>query len=103
MGYYRRNRYQSKPTSRNITVKYDGECICCGATIKAGSIATFYPVGTIAGVTESKIGHIGGIDGTSVACFNHLKANRVDQNLNDYAGDGLDARYEDDCARMCGL
>jgi hypothetical protein len=23
--------------------------------------------------------------------------------VNDYAGDGLDARYEDDCAARCGL
>jgi len=47
--------------------------------------------------------HIGGLDGTSKACFNHLKVSAVDHNVNDYAGDGLDSRYEDDCARACGL
>ena len=100
---YRRFRNYSKPTVRNITVKYDGECACCGAAIKAGSIATYYPVGTIAGVTVGKITHLGGVDGTSKACFNHLKLATVDQNVNDYAGDGLDARYEDDCRERCGL
>ena len=105
MSYYRNYRRPSKPTVRNITVKYAGECICCGSPIKAGEIATFYPAGTIASIHEGKIGHIGGLDGTSQKCFANLKAKSlvIDAGLNDYAGDGLDARYEDDCAARCGL
>ena len=104
MAYYRRNfRNYSKPTPRNIELKFTGTCICCGAVLKAGAVATYYPVGTIAGVTEGKVAHIGALDGTSKACFNHLKVSAVDHNVNDYAGDGLDSRYEDDCARACGL
>ena len=99
---YRRNFRQSKPTVRNITVKFAGTCACCGGVIKAGEMASFYPVGTIAGVHESRIAHIGGLDGNSVKCSGILKG-QVDRNVNDYAGDGLDSRYEDDCASRCGL
>lgn len=99
-----RNRYyrQSRPTPRNIQVKYAGQCACCGAQITVGAIATYYPIGTIAGVHVAKIAHVGGLDGTSQVCFNNLKA-RADNSLNAYAGDGLDQRYEDDCKDRCGL
>ena len=101
MAYRRFQRY-SKPTVRNIAVKYAGNCACCGARIEVGSIATYYPVGTIASVTEAKIAHVGGLEGNSTTCFNVLK-NKVDAGLNDFAGDGLDSRYEDDCRDKCGL
>jgi hypothetical protein len=100
---YRRFRSYSKPTPRNITVKFAGECACCGAQIKAGEFATYYPAGTIASVSEGRIAHIGGLEGNSQKCAGNIGAKMVDRGLNDYAGDGLDARYEDDCARACGL
>ena len=101
---YRRNyRNYSKPVVRNITVRYAGDCVCCGAPIAAGSIATFYPAGTIAGIHEGKISHIGGLEGTGTTCAHNLKLSLTDRGLNDYAGDGMDARYEDDCARICGI
>lgn len=67
--YYR----PSKPTPRNIQAKYAGKCICCGAEIGAGEWVTYYPAGTIAGVTEGKICHPGGLDGTSVRCTENLR------------------------------
>lgn len=100
---YRRFHRSSKPTVRNITAKYADECACCGSPIKAGEWVTYYPAGTIAGITEGRIAHIGGLEGTSQKCFNNLKAKQVDNGLNDYAGDGLDMRYEDQCRDICGL
>ena len=99
--FYR--NYPSKPTVRTITVKYAGKCACCGGMIAAGSIADFYPVGTIAGVQVSRIAHLKAMDGNSVACSLELKKRNEDKSLNAYAGDGLDARYEDDCAARCGF
>ena len=61
-----------------------------------------YPAGTIAGIKEAKIGHNGGLDGSSLNCAAILKAS-VDASINDFAGDGLDARYEDSCRDICGL
>jgi hypothetical protein len=97
--------------ARNIEVKFSGECACCGAPIKAGSVATYYPAGTIAGVTVGKLAHIGGLDGNSVVCFNRLKltaavdaaVKAVDAAVNDFAGDGLDERWEDSYRDICGL
>jgi hypothetical protein len=106
MSYYRRHIRQSKPTARDITVKYSGPCAACGGTIKAGSIATYYPIGTptATALGGACIAHIGGLDGNSQRCADVLRAKYIeDQNTNDYAGDGLDARYEDDCASRCGL
>jgi hypothetical protein len=78
--------------------------MCCGAPIQAGEIATYYPVGTIAGVSKAKLCHIGGVDGKSVRCTEELRKKYAsDKGLNKYAGDGLDARYEDDCKDRCGL
>ena len=128
---YRNFHRRARPTPRVITVKYAGKCACCGAEIKAGETATFYPAGTIASITEGKIGHIGGLEGTGARCTAELRkqaglppaprhcnhefrtctrgcgavcAAEVEHRaVNDYAGDGLDERYEDDCARQCGL
>lgn len=97
-----RNYRPSKPTVRTITVKYPGKCMCCGGRIEAGQIADYYPVGTIAGVTESKLAHLKAVDGNSVACSEEFKR-RDAASLNSYAGDGLDSRYEDDCKDKCGL
>jgi hypothetical protein len=99
-----------------ISVKYSGHCACCGAEIKAGETATYYPPGTIAGRTEGAIAHIGGLDGTSARCTAEIRKAQFPEYaaeiarreagqraVNDYAGDGLDARWEDDCAARCGL
>ena len=99
---YNRNNYR-KPQVRTITVKYAGACACCGGTINPGSIADYYPVGTIAGVNRPMLAHLKAMDGNSVACSVELKRKREDNSLNDYAGDGLDARYEDSCKDSCGL
>jgi hypothetical protein len=99
---YRRYRSYLKPTPRNMAVKFAGSCACCGATIKAGELATYYPAGTIAGISAGRIAHIGGLDGNSAKCSGIIKA-AYDAAANDFAGDGLDSRYEDECARNCGL
>jgi len=99
---YRRRFRSSKPAARAITVKFAGKCICCGGIIAAGSIAEYYPVGTIAGVSEGKLAHINAVNGSSVACAVELR-NKQDSGLNSMAGDGLDERYEDQCRDDCGL
>lgn len=101
--YRRYNRYPSKPTVRSITVKYAGNCACCGGLIQPGAIADYYPVGTIAGVNKPMIAHLKAMEGNSVACSEVLKKKQQDKSLNNYAGDGLDERYEDSCKDACGL
>lgn len=81
-------RYR-KPFVRTITVKYAGECRCCGATIKAGELADYYP-------NMRAIAHIGGLDGTSARCSENLRA-RHDRDFAD-----VDRAYEDQCAEICG-
>jgi hypothetical protein len=105
MRYRYRNYRPSKPTPRNIQAKYAGDCVCCGARINAGEMVTYYPVGTIAGITKGEISHIGGLDGNSAKCSANIgkKLELADKSVNDYAGDGLDTRWEDDCASKCGL
>lgn len=101
---YRRFYRSSKPSARDITVKYAAPCACCGSMIAAGAIATYYPAGTIAGITEGKIAHLGGLDGNSRKCADELRRKHtVDAGVNDYAGDGLDARWEDAGRDICGL
>jgi hypothetical protein len=70
-------RYNSKPSIRTIAVKYSGECLCCGATIKAGEMADYYPVGTIASRTTPAIAHVGGLDGNSARCSANLRQDFV--------------------------
>lgn len=94
MRYYRK-QYR-KPQVRTITVKYAGPCACCGAEIKAGEIADYYPPGTIASVNEGRIAHIGGLDGNSARCSSEI-AKRRDRDFVD-----LDRMYEDQCAEICG-
>lgn len=102
--FYRgRGFNRPKPQMRRIVVKYAGPCACCGAEIKAGEAADYYAVGTIAGVTEGKIAHPGGLDGNSAKCAGELRKGFEAAAVNDYAGDGLDARWEDDFAARCGL
>lgn len=96
---YRRNFRSARPTPRGITVKYAAPCACCGAMIQAGTYATYYPPGTIASRTTGAIAHVGGLDGNSQTCTAQIRA---DMAVNDYAGDGLDARWEDQCADICG-
>lgn len=119
-GYYR----QRKPVPRNITVKYAGKCASCGAPIAVGEMATYYPAG-YAGKTVPVITHVGASEGNSIRCFAwqmkpdsptyfwkredlealraSMQANNVDKSLNDYAGDGLDQRWEDEGKDICGL
>lgn len=100
---YRRYYRPQKPRVHTITVKYAGKCASCGATIEPGQIADYYPIGTIAGVHEARIAHVNSLNGNSVVCFNQRKKQSEDKSLNDYAGDGLDSRYEDQCKDTCGL
>jgi hypothetical protein len=90
-------RYRNrKPQVRTITVKYAGKCRCCGGTIKAGEIADYYPVGTIASRMTAAIAHMGGLDGNSARCAAEI-AKRRDPGFVD-----LDRMYEDQCADICG-
>jgi hypothetical protein len=100
---YRNYRSYRKPQVHTITVKYAGECACCGGIINPGQIADYYPVGTIAGINKPMIAHLQAMNGNSKACSAELKSKQADKGLNDYAGDGLDSRYEDDCKDACGL
>lgn len=116
MAYYR-NRFHrpAKPQMRVIVVKYAGTCACCGAPIKAGETAEYYPARPDRGETVGRIGHIGGLDGNSARCTAEIRkvnfpeyaaeiAHReaAQRAVNDYSGDGLDARWEDDGAAICG-
>lgn len=97
---YRRFR-PSRPTPRDIRVKYAGKCACCGVMIAPGEFATYYPAGSFR--AEPAIAHCGGLDGNSARCAAEIgKSLRADAALNAYAGEGVDARYEDDCAAICG-
>jgi len=100
---YRRFHRTARPQARIITAKYAGQCACCGAAIAAGETVTYYPPGTIANVSVGKIAHVGGLDGNSVRCTVELRKQFAERAaVNDYAGDGLDARWEDQCADVCG-
>jgi hypothetical protein len=103
---YRRQFRHTRPTARTITVKYDGKCTNCGCTIKAGERAEYSPPGTH-GNAEGQIRHMPNVwDGGELVPNCHMSAEaralRDQRAVNDYAGDGLDARYEDDCAAICG-
>lgn len=91
---YHRNFRRAKPQVRTIVVKYAGKCACCGGEIKAGEMAEYFPVGTIAGRNEAAIGHTGGLDGNGVRCYVELRKQ--------YAADPVDIAYEDQCAEICG-
>lgn len=100
---YRRFHRAARPQVRVITAKFPGPCACCGAPIAAGEMVEYFPVGTIAGRDTAAIAHVGGLDGTGAKCSVELRKRHVDAAVNDYAGDGLDARYEDAGADICGL
>jgi hypothetical protein len=97
-----RYRRYSKPQVRTITVKYAGPCACCGATIKAGEIADYYPPGSLrrsTGATSNPTGaiaHVGGLEGNSGRCAENI-AKRRDPGFVD-----LDRMFEDQCADICG-
>src|SRR5580700_11268076 len=101
MSMYRRYR-TARPQPRGFTVKYAGKCACCGAEIRAGEFAMYYPPGTIASRTEGAIAHIGGLDGNSAKCTAEIRKGFEARAVNDYAGAGLDQRWEDDGAAICG-
>ncbi len=97
---YRRYHHAAKATPRDMTVRFAGKCACCGAEIKAGEWATYYPAGTAG--DKACIAHCGGLDGTSQRCTVELRKQFAERAVNDYAGNGVDSRYEDDCAEICG-
>ncbi len=94
---------RARPTPRTLVVKYAGACACCGATIAVGETATYYPAGSIAGRTQAAIAHLGGLDGNSARCTGEIRKTYEARAANDYAGDGLDERWEDQGRDICGL
>lgn len=104
MAYHRYNNHRStRPTVRTITAKFAGICACCAAPIKAGETVDYYPVGTIAGRATPAIAHPGGLDGTSSRCASELRKTFEARAVDDYAGAGLDERWEDEGRDICGL
>jgi hypothetical protein len=93
-----RYRYNRKPTVRTITVKYAGQCACCGATINPGELADYYPVGTLGIRTTAAIAHMGGLDGTLPRCAAEIR----DRQSRDAGFVDLDRMYEDQCSDICG-
>jgi hypothetical protein len=65
-GLYHKRKSNSP---RTITVKFAGTCACCGAPIKAGEIADYYP-------DRRQIAHLGGLDGTSARCTAEIRRRR---------------------------
>ena len=92
----RYNRRHSRPQPREITVKFYSKCHCCGAHIPAGTVATYYPVGTIAGQLTGVVAHSGGLEGKSARCASEIAA-RMNS-----GPDPVDMAYEDQCADACG-
>lgn len=92
-----RYRNTRRATVRTIAVKYAGPCACCGATINAGELADYYPVGTIASRTTAAIAHLGGLDGNSARCAMNISKRQADSGFAD-----VDRAYEDQCAEICG-
>ena len=84
---YQRRSYQRNDQPRAITVKFSGQCACCGATIKTGELATYYPA-------KRQIAHMGGLDGNSATCTAEIRRR---SELID-----VDRAYEDQCAEICG-
>jgi hypothetical protein len=99
---FHRHANNRRPESRTIVVKYAGKCAGCGAEIKAGESAVYQPAYGRAGCDDSACcGHLG--RKASVCRLDAFRELRAQAAVNDYAGDGLDERWEDDCARRCGL
>lgn len=116
MAYGRyRYRRQAKAAPRDMMLKYAGRCACCGAELKAGQWATYYPPGTIAGRTDGAVAHVGGLEGTSQACYAEMcrtmrdrgEASTLYPNVaakpeHDPGYVDLDKAYEDACSDICG-
>jgi hypothetical protein len=102
MAYRRQFRSNARPQVRTLVVKYAGKCACCGATINVGELADYYPVGTIASRATPAIAHVGGLDGNSARCTAEIRKASDNAGVNDYAGEGLDMRWEDQGAEICG-
>lgn len=80
----------SRNSPRTITVKFAGKCACCGATIPAGAIASYYPA-------RREIAHLGGLEGNSARCTAEIKQRNESPGFVD-----IDRAYEDQCAEICG-
>jgi hypothetical protein len=91
----------ARPTVRTIVAKYASSCVCCGAAIKAGDIVDYYPIGTIASRNTAAVAHVGGLDGNSARCSAELRKTFEERAVDDYAGRGLDERYEDAGRDIC--
>jgi len=87
---------------RTITAKFASSCACCGAAIKAGDMVEYFPVGTIAGRDTAAVAHIGGLDGTSARCSAEIRKTFEERAVDDYAGRGLDDRWEEQGRDICG-
>jgi hypothetical protein len=84
-----RNYRKSDNSPRPLIVKFDGKCRCCGAIIRKGEMATYYP-------DKRAIAHIGGLEGTSGTCTANIRE-RMEAGYAD-----VDRAYEDQCADICG-
>ncbi len=81
---YRRTNYAARSTApRTITVKFKGQCHCCGATIYAGEIADYYPA-------LKAIAHMGGLEGTSGRCSANIKTSMTADYVRDPGEDAAD-------------
>jgi hypothetical protein len=74
-----------------IRAKFAGKCSSCGGTIARGESCLWDS-------SARTISH----DSESVACSARMKRTAASAADNDFAGDGLDSRYEDQCAEICG-
>jgi hypothetical protein len=124
------SRYPAKPQPRDIVVKYVGHCAGCGAVIEVGETATYEPRGYL-NSTQARLRHpaYSWDDGERVSARCHSELRRAlefrnmrdgnpysglpiyrdvprdraeQRSVNDYAGDGLDMRWEDQGADICG-
>jgi len=77
-----------------IRAKFAGKCACCGRRVYRGESVVWNMVARAVSHVACHGAKFGNVSATVAG---------VDHGANDYAGDGLDSRYEDDCARACGL
>jgi len=71
--------------------------------IKAGELCQYFPANMI-GNREGRIAHYAGAwDEGSKVSLRCYQVRKEQQAVNDFAGDGLDSRWEDQCADICGL
>ena len=101
MANYRRN---PNPEPRVIEVRFTGACVHCGELIARGEQAMYYPAGSRAGNQRARLAHTSPTkcQQTLRAKLAALDSQPADPAANGYAGDGLDARWEDHYRDMTG-